>query len=414
MKKRNIKIISIALVVVVIVFLVYYKMQIANGVVAETYKVGRGEISEYVEETGTVKSRGERIIYSNTAGEVKNIEVDEGDSVKKEAVLVQMDSDKTDLEIKSLDAQIQGLKATYKEAIKPVDKQKIDKAEAKVETAKANLDEAKRDLKNSKKLYENGAIALDDYKAAQNNLVLQENVLKIAENDLTLLKKGVSGNIRNQYEAQIAELVYQKEILEKTKGDLIITAPADGIVTEIFVKEGAYVQPGTDILEIGNIKELYVEVDVLASEVGDIKEGGLAIIYSDDLGINELKGTVEKIYPKAFSKVSDLGIEQKRVRIDISIPQSSKLKMGYDVDSKFQLWSKNDTLIVPDNTIFDFEDGKYVFVVENGKAALREVETGLEGEDFIEIKSGLKEGEKVIVSPDEDIKEGINVKEEEE
>jgi len=414
MKKRNIKIISIVLIAVIIVFLLYYKMQTANVIVAEIYQVGRGEIFEYVEETGTVKSKGERIIYSSAAGEVRNIEVDEGDSVKKEAVLVQMDSDKADLKIKSLEAQIQGLKATYKEAIKPVDRQRIAKAEANVETMKVNLDEAKRDLENSKKLYEDGAIALDNYKAAENNLVLQQNELKIAENELALLKKGVSGNIRNKYEAQIADLVYQKEILERGKDDLIIKAPSDGIITEVFIKEGAYVQPGTDILEIGDISELYVEVDVLASEVGEIKEGGLAIIYSDDLGINELKGKVEKVYPKAFSKVSDLGIEQKRVRIDVSIPQSSNLKIGYDVDAKFLLWSKADTVIVPDNTLFDLKNDKYVFVLEDGKAVLRKVEIGLEGEDFIEIKSGLKEGEKVIVSPDEDIKEGMAVKEEKE
>lgn len=410
MKKKNIKIISIAIVVLIVVFALFFKMNTGSVTIAEIHEVGRGEISEYVEETGTVKSRGQRIIYSNAMGEVKNINVDEGNAVKQGDILAQIDSEKTDLEIKALEAQIQGLKATYKEVIKPVEKSRIAKAEANAQTMKVNVDEAKRNLENSKKLYQDGAISLDAYRVAQNNLVIQENSLAIAENELKLLKKGVSGNIKNQYEAQIAGLIYQKEILEKSKEELIIKAPANGIITEVFIKEGAYARPGMVILEIGDIKELYARVDVLASEVGNIEEGGLVIIYSDDLGIDELKGKVEKIYPKAFSKISDLGIEQKRVKIDVSIPEDLNLKIGYDVDAKFRLWSKSDTLIVPDNTVFDIENNKFVFVVEDNKAVLRKVEIGLEGEDFIEVKSGLKEGDKVIISPDEDIEEGVTIK----
>lgn len=414
MKKKNIKIMSIVIVGLIIVLAIFFKVTTGNVAIAEIYQVNRGEISEYVEETGSVKSRKQRIIHSNVMGEVENINVDEGDAVKKGEILGQIDSEKIELEIKALEARIQGLKATYKEAVKPVEKSEIAKAQASVEKMKVNVNEAKRNLENSKKLYDDGAISLDAYQAAQNNLVLQENSLKIAENELKLLQKGASGNVKNKYEAQIAELIYQKEILEKSKEDLIIKAPTDGIITEVFIKEGTYVQPGMSILEIGDTKELYVEVDVLASEVGSIQEGGLVIIYNDDLGIDELKGKVEKIYPKAFSKISDLGIEQKRVKIDVSIPGNSNLKMGYDVDAKFRLWFSADTLMVPDNAVFDMENDKLVFVVEGNKAVLKKVEIGLEGESFIEIKSGLNEGDKVIISPDEDIEEGITIKEDKE
>lgn len=413
MKKKIIKITSIALIAIIIVFGLYYKIKNDNVVVAEIYEVSLGDISKYVEETGTVKSRGQRIVYSNTIGEVQNINVSEGNEVEKGEIIVQIDSTKANLEIKALEAQIQGLRATYKEAVKPVDKSKIAQVQAKVKNMKINLDEAKRNLENSKKLYEDGAISLDDYKAAQNNLALQENSLKITENELELLKKGASGNIKNKYEAEVAGLIYKKEILEKNKENLTIKAPANGTITELSIKEGEYVQPGTNILEIGNIKELYVEVDVLASEVIDIKEGGAVIIYSDDLGIDKLEGKVEKVYPKAFSKVSDLGIEQKRVKIDVSIPQNQSLRMGYDIDTKFKLWAKTDTLIVPDNSVFNLENSDFVFVLEDNKAVLRKVEIGLEGEDYIEIKSGLKKGDKVIISPDKDIEEGVTVKEQE-
>lgn len=414
MKRRNIKIISVVLVVIIITFGIYYGTKNGEAVIAEIYEVALGEVSDFVEETGTVKSRNQRVIYSNAMGELKSIYVTEGDTVKSGEVLAEIDSEKVDLEIKSLEAQIQGLRATYKEAVKPVDKSIIAKTEASVNSTKVLVEEAERALENSKKLYDDGAISSEAYKTAQEYLQVQENNLKIVQNELSLLKKGVSSNIKNQYEAQIAQLVYQKEILEKSREDLMIKAPNDGIITEVFLKEGAYVQQGGDVVEIGDVKDIYIEADVLASEVGSIKQEGLVIVYSEDLGIDELKGKVDKIYPKAFSKVSDLGIEQKRVRIEVSVPETSNLRIGYEVDTKFRLWTRTDILVVPDNTVFDMDNSKYVFLVEDDIAVLREIEIGLEGEDFIEIRSGLKEGDKIIVSPNEDIEEGIRIEEQEE
>ncbi len=413
MKKRNIKIISVVLAVIIITFGIYYKTKSGEAVTAEIYEAKLGEVSDFVEETGTVISRNQRVIYSNAMGELKTLHVDEGDNVKAGEVLAEIESEKVDLEIKSLEAQIEGLRSTYKEAVKPVDKSIIANAEASVNNNKVLVEEAKRDLENSEKLYNDGALSSEAYKNAQEYLVLQENNLEIAENELALLRKGVSTNIKNQYEAEIAQLVYQKEILEKSKEDLMIKASTDGIVTEVFLKEGAYVQQGGEVVEIGDINDLYIEVDVLASEVGSIKQEGLVIVYSEDLGIDELKGKVDKIHPKAFSKVSDLGIEQKRVRIEVSVPETSNLRIGYEVDTKFRLWSRTNILVVPDNTVFDMDNSKYVFLVEDDIAVLREIEIGLEGEDFIEIKSGLNEGDKIIVSPNEDIEEGIRIEEQE-
>ncbi len=411
MKKKIIKVTSIGLIAIIIIFGLYHRTKANNTVKAEIYEVVRGEIVEYVEETGTIKSDSQRVIYSNAMGEVKNISVDEGDYVKSGDLLAEIDSEKIELEIKSLESQIEVLRATYREQIKPADKLEIDRAEARVQTVKIRVEEAKRNLENSKRLYEEGGISLNAYNNAEDKLAVEQNSLKIAENELKLLKKGASNNIKDQYEAQIADLIYKKEVLEKSREELTIKAPDDGIVTEIFIKEGTYLQPGMNVIEIGNTDNLYVEVDVLAREVGEIKENGLVIVYSDDLNIDEIDGRVEKIYPKAFSKISDLGIEQKRVRIDVNVPDNPKLRIGYEVDCKFKLEAKSNVLMVPDNTIFELEDNKYVFAVENSKALLREVETGLEGEDYIEIKSGLKEGDKVIISPDGDIEEGITVEE---
>ena len=71
---------------------------------------------------------------------------------------------------------------------------------------------------------------------------------------------------------------------------------------------------------------------------------------------------------------------------------------------------REQVLLVPDTAIFEYEGKEQVFVVEKGKAVLREVVKGLEGDSFVEIKDGLKEGEIILAKPDNNIREGLKIK----
>ncbi len=390
---------------------VYYILNNSNSIEVEIFEAKRGNVSSYVEEVGTVKSKSERQIYSKATGEIQEILVEVGDLVKEDDIIAMIDSEKIDLEIKSLEAQMEGIRATYKEAIKPVDKEKIANAQAEIEAIRVRLNDAKRQAEKNEKLYEEGAISEEAYQSSLDNLAIEEKNLEIAENSLALLQKEVSENIKSKYESEIAQLAYQIEILEESKRDLIIKAPVEGIVTEISVKEGAFVQPGTEIAEIGNLEDIYLEVDILASEVIDIVEGAYTEIYGEEYGILYGKGSVDKIYPKAFSKLSDLGIEQKRVRIDVNIPKelSSNLKLGYELDVKIFDKRAKDVIYIPESAVFEIEGNKYVFVAEGGKANLRKVEIGIEGDEVLHITSGLNEGERVVISPSENLEDGINI-----
>ncbi|MCT4620771.1 MAG: efflux RND transporter periplasmic adaptor subunit [Marinisporobacter sp.] len=389
---------------------ILYTTKTKNKISVEVSKASIGKVSKYVEETGTIKSHHERIVHGNSSGEITTIHVTEGDLVKKDQLLAEINTEKINLKIKAFTSQIESLKAEYQETIKPADVEKISQTEGKVANAKLDLDEAEKNLTRNKILYEQGALSKKVYEDALKDASIKENLLNMAENELQLLKNPVSSNIKDQYQAQISQLLYQKEVLEKEKEDLLIKAPMDGIITEVFVKNGGYVQPGTKLLEIGKKDDLYVEVDVLASEICQIIEKNPVFIESDDLNIKNLNGTVTKIFPKAFSKVSDLGIEQKRVRVYTSISKFENLKIGYEVDVQFEVNHKENILTIPESAIFSIDDEKYVFVVDNHKALLRKIETGLEGEDRVEILSGIKKGDQVILSPSDNIEEGTLIK----
>ncbi|QZY54546.1 efflux RND transporter periplasmic adaptor subunit [Crassaminicella profunda] len=389
---------------------ILYTTKSKNKISVEVSKAFIGEVSKYVEETGTIKSHHQRIVHGNSSGEITTIHVTEGDLIKKDQLLAEINTEKINLKIKAFASQIESLKAEYQETIKPTDKEKISQTEGKVANAKLELDEAKKNLTRNKILYEQGALSKKVYEDAVKDVSIKENLLSMATNELQLLKNPVSSNIKDKYHSQISQLLYQKEVLEKEKEDLLIKAPMDGIITEVFVKNGGYIQPGTRLLEIAKKDDLYVEVDVLASEISEMIEKNPVFIESDDLNIKTLQGTVTKIFPKAFSKVSDLGIEQKRVRVHTSISKFENLKIGYEVDVKFEVTHKENILTIPENAIFSIDDEKYVFVVDNHKALLRKIETGLEGEDHVEILSGIKKGDQVILSPSDEIENGTLIK----
>ncbi|WP_352420509.1 efflux RND transporter periplasmic adaptor subunit [Proteiniborus sp.] len=408
---KKLKYFIIGLVILAVIGVGTYVAMRNSAVVAESYTVKSDDIKRFIDEIATVKAKNQRIVYSKSAGEVVKLDVSAGKTMKKGDIIAVINAEEAELQIKSIQAKKDALLALYKEATKLPTQEIINNAEANVRSIEILAENAKIDVEKAEKLVKEGAISQDNYQNALNNLKLQQEALEIANNELASIKKGPSENIKKQFEAQLSELDYQIDILNKSKGNALIEAPIDGVILETYVKEGSYLQPGIPVIEIGNDKDLYLEADVLISEVGDVKDGAQVLVYSDDLDIESITGIVTRIHPKAFSKISELGIEQKRVKIEIELSGNTDvLKVGYDVNVKIVTHDKKSIIAVPDSAIFDYEDGKYVYVVDGSKAALRKVETGIEGEDMIEIVSGLKEDDIVILNPDVEIKEGVQVK----
>ena len=369
-----------------------------------------GSIEKYVEELGIVKAKNQGDIYASTSGTVKEILVDIGDEVKKGDVLVKLDDMQISKEIQALEAERSAILAQYNEAKESVDIESIKKLELTVKDMERRSQKAEEIANNSQMLYEAGAISHEEYKNALENLELEKSNLEKVKLDLELMNKPVSKNIISQYEARLKQMDIQKEKLKDLNKDFTIVSNVDGIVLRKTIEEGSYIQPGMDIMEIGNVEELYIESHILVDDIAYVQEGARVKISNKNLGIVDLEGEVKKIYPYAFTKVSDLGVEQRRVKVDIEIKGSiENIRPGYDLDIKIVIDSKVNTILVPKDSIFDMEGKHFVFVNVDNKAELREVKKGLESQRQVEIISGLKKGETVILSPDEKIEEGINI-----
>ena len=404
--------IGIGIIVVFIVVAVLYVSNKSTAAEVNIAEVVRGDISEYVEELGVVKPRSSANVYANAAGTVTDVFVDIGDEVKKGDILVKLDGEKLSRQIAELESQRSAILAQYNEAKKSVDSRTIEKLELEIKDIEKRIKTAEETVNNKKVLYDAGAISNEEYQNALRSLEAEENDLEKAKLDLELMKKPVSENTVIQYEAQLKQLDIQRQELEKSGENFTIVASIDGTVLNKLVEKGSYLQPGMHIMEISNTEQLYIESDILVGDIAKVYENAAVAISNKDLDIADLEGVVEKIHPNAFSKISDLGIQQKRIKVDIEMKDiTDNLRPGYDLDIKIITDSKKNALLIPENAVFSLDEKNFVFVIEKDKAVIREIEQGIKSGRQVEILSGLKEGDILILSPDENIKEGITVKE---
>ncbi|MFW5891330.1 MAG: HlyD family efflux transporter periplasmic adaptor subunit [bacterium] len=354
------KIIFIVGIILAIIFAFIYYFYQGDKEDINTAEVERGSIEKFIEETGEVASKNIRSYYGNGSNEVEEILIEVGDEIKKGDLILQY-KNTIDLEKEKIEKQIQGIEATYNEAVAGADFEKINTAKLEIEGIKNRLELAEENLETTKELYEKDAATEKEYKEAKNSVEQLENNLKIGQNQYNLLIKGLSANTKKKYESEIEVLAISLKILEENKEKFNIYADFDGIITELDTFEGDIPIGGKKIIEFQESNNLRVYVDFIVEEAIKISEDMQVEIYNDDINLNIKNLKIEKIYPKAISKLSELGVEQKRVTVEIKIPENQNdLILGSKVTARIKTDSKKDILIIPEEAIY--EKNKIMFL----------------------------------------------------
>lgn len=364
-----------------------------NSYENKTSKIKSGTIQNTLEETGTVYSKRVNTFYSDMSQRVKVLNVSVGDKVKKGDIILTYENN-YDLEIERANKQIEAITATYNETVKGADFQKISNMKLNISTVETNLGFARNNFEKTKVLYENNAISEVEYKEAENNVIALENQLQEAKNNYDLMMQGVSSNVKKQYEAQIEEIMVQIKILEQNIEQASVKAEFDGIITELNVNQGGMTQPGVPVVEIQDENSLGIYVEVLAEDAVKTVTG-MPFVIGNGKENRELK--INRIYPKAKASVSDLGVEQKRVRIEADLEDGMEFKIGAEVDVVIVLKEKKDVLLVDRDAVYEKNQKEYVTVIEGGKEIEKEVTTGLKNDEYAEVTSGLNENEVVMI-----------------
>jgi HlyD family secretion protein len=432
-KKKSNKLlyIGIGVVAFLIVFLIIGKSQGWIGkpktIEVDVAKAKRVSIIEKVSASGTVQPVTEVKLAPEVSGEIIDLTVEDGDSVKLGEVLVKIRPDILLSQLERSEAALSQQEAN------------MESAKASLARAQATYMRAEQDYNRQEKLWSEKVISESDWQLAQQNFKIAKNDLKSAEQSLEASKFVVSST-----EASVRE---SRENVRRTS----VLAPMKGVVSKLNVKKGERVvgtaqMAGTEMMRIADLNVMEVRVNVNENDIVRVHYGDSVIIDVDAYGNTDkkFKGVVTNIANTARDKASADAITEFEVRILIlqssyedlikkgnkypfrpgmtasvdivttrkvnvmSVPLSAVTTRNPDDkglsgnENNNNNDNDNDRPQVTDSSkpkVAEKKDKVVVFVNENGKAKMVEVKTGISDYDNIEIISGLTETSEVITGP---------------
>jgi membrane fusion protein (multidrug efflux system) len=210
---------------------------------------------------------------------------------------------------------------------------------------------------------------------------------------------------QQEYDFALSELNVLRAELELTQAQLVKTelrAPFPGSVGLREVSLGAYLTPQRIIATLQKVDPVKIDFSLPERYAGHVRVGD-RVRFRTRSGAGSREGTVIAIEPRV-----DLETRSLRLRARCANPDGD-LVPGAFADIEFDVRSLDDALAVPSRAVIPELGGKKVFVVEDGKASERQVETGLRTEDLLQLTSGVEPGDRVIVSAIQRLREGLPV-----
>ncbi|MDP4144280.1 MAG: HlyD family efflux transporter periplasmic adaptor subunit [Bacillota bacterium] len=394
MKKR---ILTIIISVVVIGGIVGLGMVNANRkkfVSVKSSTVTKGDINAYLSTTAVILSK-DKAQYYGIQAKVTSVNVKLGDKVKKGDVLVTY-------EVQDLNNNVKQAQLQYDNSV--LQKQDLLDQNTDTNNKIADLNNQITDLNNQIDVLKKG----NDSQAASKIQQLNQQVSSI-QTQLNNLKP-VSSTKLSEADNAIAlakvSLDQAKENLAKNTNQIV--ADMDGTVTQLNATVGAMGNPAQVAVEVQNLDDLEGKVSASKYDMLKLKAGEEATLK---YGNKTYKGKVSSVDPIAVNTTSSSGQDVTTpVYVDIT-DNPENLKINYDVDIDILVGQSKDVIKISAESIKTDKDGSsYVYVIEGNKAVQKKVTLGLQSDLDVEVKDGLKAGDKVILNPSATINNGTLVK----
>jgi HlyD family secretion protein len=162
-------------------------------------------------------------------------------------------------------------------------------------------------------------------------------------------------------------------------------------------------------VEIGDPSRLEVVVDLLSEDAVKVEPGDMMIVEAWG-GDRPLEAHVRLVEPAGFTKVSALGVEEQRVNVIADLDETPpRLGDGYRVEAKVVLWQGREVLKIPTSAVIQEGAAARVFLVQNGRARLREIQVGHRNAFEAEVTGGLSVGDRVIPHPTDKLFDGVRI-----
>lgn len=394
MKRRRTSIVGGLLLLLLVAFGLYWVFM-PQPVLVETAEVVATTFQDTIEEDGRTRVRDRYLVSAPLSGRVQRMALEAGDAVQEGqtmAIITPPVSPLLDPRVRlELEAQVGAAEAA------------VEEAESLYEQAKVLLVQARADLERTQKLAEQNVAA-----AAQ--LQREELLVLVAERQLIATERRwhAAAHVLEQARAAL------KTADNYEPGESYpVLSPINGRVLRIVQESENVVSQGSPLIEVGDPGDLEIAVDVLTTDAARIKDGDKVIIERWG-GPTDLEGAVRRVEPSGFTKVSALGVEEQRVWVivDLTSPRETwtGLGDGYRVEVKIVVDQTDQATVLPVGALFRRGDAWNVFVVEEGRVLLREIQVARLSQRVAAIAQGVGSGDIVVVYPPAALADGSNVR----
>lgn len=372
---------------------------IPQPVTVDVAVIDHGSLRVTVDEEGQTRVIDRYTVSSPLAGWLRRITLDPGDPVETNFTLLAM-IDPVDPALLDVRAQAEA------EARVQAAEANVQRTEAQLQRAQASLDFAQTELNRITSAARSEAVSIIELDRA-------ELAVETAQQDVQsarFAREIAAFELEQARSALLRTYVRSGEPEEEPAFE--IRSPITGVVLRVLQRSAGVVTAGTELLELGDLNEMEVVVDVLSNDGAQI-ERGAPVVLEHWGGAQPLQGVVRLVEPSAFTKISALGVEEQRVNVivDITTPLEERRSLGdgFRVEARIVLWEADNVVIVPNAALFRRGSEWAVFVVENGRAALRIVQIGQQSQTEAQVFSGLEPGETVIIHPGDRISNGVRI-----
>lgn len=457
-RKKKIIIISAAAVGLIMIVILSRAINNKEGEAVQVGKVDRrARLESKVTASGEIRPVKFYNLTAEVPGRVEQIYISEGDPVKKGQPLVRVDPTQTSFAVTAGEANVRVTQAdvvnqqvAVQQAENSVNQIRatLAGAESDLERTKADLQYAENEYKRFQQLVESGIITKSQFDQAKSRYDQARAVVNAQESRIKQLKVQVEDtllgvnrakaalNSQQQRVKQVqAQLSQQTDQLRKTTK----YAPIDGVVSSLPVKVGEFVLASfssTPLLTVADMSQINAEIKVDETDIADVQVGQRAKIKVDALGEIEIEGEIVEKGASAITRSGQTigsqtsGSQEARdflvkIKLDPTPEIRDKLKPGMSATAVITTATVDNVLTVPLQAIVPRElpnadkdnpkpedqsqqgagnnrkrevEGVFIYG-KDGRAHFTQIETGIKGDQEIEVKSGISEDEEIITGP---------------
>lgn len=358
---------------------------------ARTISVGevvRGEFNDYIRVTGQVQPITTVQLSPLEAGIVERLVVEEGTSVRKGDVLVELSNTSLTLEILNSEAELAEKQNILRNTLISMEQEKLDLRLDKVQLD-LDVERKRRTWQQNEELYRSNLIAREEWLQSK-----EDYELAAKKRDLNIERQVQDSLYRTvqieQMEDNLANMKRNMQLIRQRIDNLQVKSPIDGEVGLLDVVLGQSVSSGQKIGQVNDLSDYKVEAQIDESYIDRVRAGLDATFERQDTAFTMC---LRKVYPEVRNG-------QFRADFTFAGAHPRNIRSGQTYYLHLELGQPTDAIIIPRGSFYQTTGGAWIYVLspEGDRAYKRQIRIGRQNPQYYEVLEGLEPGERIIVS----------------